>query len=53
LADGAQVEVLDPFIVPLEVTQTEPATGPVNWRLEYNNALGDRQSIDVIGIEVE
>ena len=53
LADGAQVEVLDPFIVPIEVTQTEPTTGPVNWRLEYTNALGERQSIDVVGLEAQ
>ena len=53
LSDGAQVEVLDPFIAPLEITQDEPTPEPVSWRLEYTNALGERQSIDVVGIEVE
>lgn len=53
LSDGAQVEVLDPFIVPIEVTHTEPTTEPVSWRLEYTNALGERQSIDVVGLEVK
>ena len=53
LADGAQVEVLDPFIVPIEITSTEPAEESVNWRLEYTNASGVRQSIDVIGLEAQ
>lgn len=53
LADGAQVEVLDPLIVPIEIANTEPATEPVSWRLEYTNTLGQRLSIDVIGLEVQ
>ena len=53
LADGAQVEVLEPFIVPVEVANTEPATSPVSWRLEYTSASGVRQSIDVIGLEAQ
>jgi len=50
LPDGAQVEVLDPFIVPIEITYAEPAAEPVSWRLEYTNVLGERQSIDVVGL---
>jgi hypothetical protein len=53
LADGAQIEVLDPFIVPIEITQVESNPEPVSWRLEYTNALGERQSVDVVGIEVD
>jgi len=53
LADGAQVEVLDPFIVPIEITTAEPASESVSWRLEYTNAVGQRQSIDVIGLEAQ
>ena len=53
LADGAQVEVLDPFSVPIEITQTEPAAESVSWRLEYTNASGVRQSIDVIGLDAQ
>ena len=53
LPDGAQVEVLDPFIVPIEITYAEPAAESVSWRLEYTNALGGRQSVDVIGLEVQ
>jgi hypothetical protein len=53
LADGAQVEVLDPFIVPIEITHAEPAAEPVSWRLEYTNPLGVRQSIDVVGLEAQ
>ena len=53
LPDGAQVEVLDPLIVPIEIANTEPATEPVSWRLEYTNTLGQRLSIDVIGLEVQ
>ena len=53
LADGAQVEVLDPFIVPIEITSIETPAEPVSWRLEYTDASGVRQSIDVIGLEVQ
>jgi hypothetical protein len=53
LADGAQVEVLDPFTVPIEITNVEPAAESVSWRLEYTDALGLRQSIDVVGLEAQ
>lgn len=53
LADGAQVEVLDPFIVPIEITQDESTPEPTSWRLEYTDALGERHNIDVVGLEVQ
>jgi hypothetical protein len=53
LPDGAQVEVLDPFIVPIEITYAEPTAEPVSWRLEYTNASGERQSVDVVGLEAQ
>ncbi len=52
LADGAQVEVLDEFIVPIEITQGEQETGPVTWRLEYTDPLGARHAVDVLGNDV-
>ena len=53
LADGAQVEVLEPFIVPVDVAYTEPAAESVSWRLEYTNTQGQRISVDVIGLEAQ
>ena len=53
LPDGAQVEVLDLFIVPIEVIHVEPAAGPVSWRLEFTNALGEQKAIDVVGLETQ
>ena len=52
LADGAQVEVLDEFIVPIEITQGESGTAPVTWRLEYTDTLGARHTVDVVGNDV-
>jgi len=49
LLDGEQVEVLDQFIVPLEITQAEPTGEPVIWHIEYTCGLGDRHSFDVVG----
>lgn len=53
LADGDQVEVLDHFIVPVEITEAAPSDEQVIWRLEYTGPLGNRHSVDVAGQEVQ
>jgi len=53
LADGEQVEVLDYFIVPVEITEAAPGDEQVIWRLEYTGPLGKRRSVDVAGQDVQ
>ncbi len=41
--------VLDEWTLPVEVTDTELPEGPVTWRIEYTNIIGDRVETDVVG----
>ena len=50
--DGEQVQILNPYIVPIEAAQTQSTTEAVIWRLEYTRAVGERESVDVVGQEV-
>jgi len=53
LPDGEQVEVLDQFIIPIELTEMEPTSELLTWRREYTCALGEPRRVEVVGQRVQ
>ena len=49
LADGQQRQVLDPFVVPIELTENDSSDEEPTWNLEYTNSLGETVTVEVVG----
>lgn len=49
LGSGYQAEVLKPFTLPKELLIPTDGEKAVTWRIEFTNAAGEREVVDVIG----